>query len=109
MIRLVFQLGDRLTDDISKKVDKTRAGLHFSPVGRKREPVLGDFEQRHPQGPDIRGDCVRLTRDSFGGHVVRCSDEGVGVAFGAEFAADAKVAEFHLAVATQQDIGRFDI
>lgn len=71
--------------------------------------MLGDFEQRHSQGPDIRGDSVRLPGDSLGSHVIRRSNEGVGVALGAELAADAKVAEFHLTVATQEDIGWFDI
>lgn len=101
MIRLIFQLRDRLADDVSKKIDQTGARLHFSPVGREWESMLGDLEQRHSKGPDIGGDSVRLACDSLRCHVIRCSNEGVGIALGAEFAADAKVAEFHLTVTTQ--------
>ena len=46
---------------------------------------------------------------ALGGHVVGGTDEGVGVALGAEFTADAKVAEFDLPVAAQENVGGFDV
>lgn len=71
--------------------------------------MLGDFEEGDAQGPDVGGDGVGLARDALGGHVVGGADEGVGVAFGAEFAGDAEVAEADEALAGEEDVGGFDI
>lgn len=46
---------------------------------------------------------------ALGGHVVGSADEGVGIALGAELAADAEVAKFDLAVAAEEDVGGFDV
>jgi hypothetical protein len=50
-----------------------------------------------------------LTRDTFWGHVVRCTNEGVGVTLGAEFTTDTEIAQFNLAVAAQKNVGRLDV
>ena len=50
-----------------------------------------------------------MTRDALRSHVVGGADEGVGVALGSEFAADAKVAELDLTVAAEEDIGGLDV
>ena len=50
-----------------------------------------------------------MSRDALGRHVVGGTDECVGIALGAEFAADAKVAEFDLPIAAEEDVGGFDI
>ena len=71
--------------------------------------MLRDLEQGHAQGPDVRGDGVGLAGDALWGHVVRGADERVGVAFGAELAANAEVAEFDLAVAAEENVGGFDV
>lgn len=71
--------------------------------------MLGDFKQRHSKGPDVRRDGVRLASDSFWGHIVRCANEGVGVALCSEFTTDTEVAKLDLAVAAQENVGRFDV
>ena len=71
--------------------------------------MLGDLEQGDAQRPHVRGDGVGLARDALGRHVVRGADEGVGVTACAELAADSEVAEFHLTVAAEEDVGGFDV
>jgi hypothetical protein len=95
----IFQLRNWLANNIRKEVDETGAGLHLCSIGREGKAVLSDFEERDAEGPDVRGNGIGLARDAFRGHVVRGADEGVGVAFGAELAADAKVTQFNLTVA----------
>lgn len=70
---------------------------------------MGHLEQGDAEGPDVRGDGVGLARDALGCHVVGGTDEGVGVAFRAELAADAEVAEADLARAGKEDVGGFDV
>lgn len=50
-----------------------------------------------------------MTSDTFGGHVVGCADEGVGIALRAEFSADTEIAEFDLAVTANENVGRLDV
>jgi hypothetical protein len=50
-----------------------------------------------------------LTRDTFGGHVVGCTDKGVGIALCTELATDTEIAELDLTVAAEEDVGRFDV
>ena len=69
--------------------------------------MLSDFEKSDAERPDVRGDGVRLTCNALGGHVIGCADEGIGITFGPELTADAKVAEFDLAVAAEEDVGGF--
>ena len=107
--RLILKLRDRLTDNVRKEVDQAGARLHFGTIGWEGEAMLGHFEEGNTKRPDVRGDGIRLPGDSFGSHIVRGSDEGIGIALGAEFATDAKVAELHLAIAAQENVGRFDI
>ena len=71
--------------------------------------MLRDFEQGDAERPDVGGDGVGLAGDALGRHVVGCADEGVCVAFGAEFAADAEVAELDAAGAAEEDVGGFDV
>ncbi len=106
---LVFELRNRLSDDICQQIDQSRLRLHFGPVCWEGEAVLGHFQQGDAEGPDVGGDGVGLAGDALGCHVVGCADEGVGVAFGAEFAADAEVAEADLAGAGEEDVGGFDV
>jgi hypothetical protein len=108
-IWLVFECRYGLAHDVCQEIDQAGARLHLGTVRGEGEAVLRDFEQRDAEGPDIGSDGVRLAGDSFRGHVVGCADKGVGVSFGAEFAADAKVAELDLAVAAEENVGRFDV
>lgn len=71
--------------------------------------MLGHFKKRDAKRPDIRGDGVGLARDAFGRHVIRGANECICIAFGAELAADAEVAESDLARAGKQNIGGLDI
>ena len=105
----VLELRDGLTDNVRKEVDQAGARLHFGTIGWEGEAMLGHFEEGNTKRPDVRGDGIRLPGDSFGSHIVRGSDEGIGIALGAEFATDAKVAELHLAIPAQENVGRFDI
>ena len=109
MLLFIFQLRNRLPHNISQQINQPCPRLHLRPIGRERKPVLRDFEQGDAQGPDVGGDGVGLAGDALGGHVVGGADEGVGVAFGAEFAADAEVAELDLTVAAEEDVGGFDV
>lgn len=109
MVFFVFQLRNRLSHDVGQQVDQTGTRLHFGPVGREGEAMLSDLQQSHAEGPDVGGDGVRLPGDPFRRHVVGRADKRVGVAFGAKLATDAKIAQFHLAIATQEDVRRFDI
>lgn len=71
--------------------------------------MLSDFKQRDAQRPDIGSDGVRLARDPFRSHVIRCANEGIGIALGPEFSADSKIAKLDLAVAAEKDVGWFDV
>lgn len=73
--------------------------MHFRAVGGEGEAVLGDFEECDTKGPYVRGYGITLSGYALGGHVVGSADEGVGIALGAELAADAEVAKFDLAAA----------
>nr|POE88384.1 hypothetical protein CFP56_11613 [Quercus suber] len=108
-LRFVLELGDGLAHDVGEEVDEAGARVHLGAVGGEGEAVLRDFQQRHAERPDVRGDGVGLPGDAFGGHVVGGADEGVGVAFGAELAADAEVAELDLALAREQDVAGLDV
>lgn len=107
--RLILQLGKRLPDNILDDIDQTGPGLHLGPVGREGKAVLGNFEEGDAEGPDVRGDGVGLAGDALGRHVVGCADEGIGIATGAELAADTEVTQLHLSIATEEDIGGLDI
>ncbi len=95
----IFELRYRLSDDVSEQVYQSSPWLHFRAVCREWEPMLSDFQQRDAERPDVRSDGVGLAGDPLGCHVVGCPDERVGVTLCAEFAADSKVTELHLAVA----------
>ena len=71
--------------------------------------MLSNFEERHPQGPNVRSDGVGLAGDALRSHVVGGADEGAGLALSAAFARDAEVAEFDGAGAGQEDVGGFDV
>lgn len=101
---LVLQLGYRLADNISEKIDQPSSRLHLSSIGREGESVLGDFQQGHAQRPDVGSNGVRLASDTFWCHVVGGADERIGVTLGAELAADTKVAELDLAITAQEDV-----
>jgi hypothetical protein len=109
MIRLILQLRDRLPHNIRQQINQPGSRLHLGAVSGERKPVLCNLQQRDTQRPHIGGDGVGLALDPLGRHVVGSADEGVGIAFGAELAADAKVAEFDLAVAAEEDVGGFDV
>lgn len=104
VLGLVLQLGYRLADNIGEKIDQPGSRLHLRPIGREGEPMLRNLQQGHTQRPDVRSDGVRLTCDTFWRHVVGGADERIGIALGAELAADTKVAELDLAIATQKDV-----
>lgn len=109
LIWLVFKLGDRLAHDVREQVDQTSSRLHFCAVRWEREAMLRDFQQRDAEGPDVRCYSITLAGDPLGSHVVRSADESVGVALRAELSADAKVTEFDVAGASEQDVAGFDI
>ena len=58
VVRLVFQFGNWLADDVGKEIYKPCAGLHFCPVGREWESVLRNFQQSHSKRPDVGRDGV---------------------------------------------------
>lgn len=89
---LVLQLRDRLPHDISKQINQPRFRLHFRAVGGERKAVLRDFQKGDAEGPNVRGDGVGFASDALRCHVVGGANEGVGVPFGTEFAADSEVA-----------------
>ena len=107
--RLVLQLRQRLAHDVLDDVDESGARLHLGPVGREREPVLRDLQQRHAERPDVRVDGVGLPGDPFRRHVVRGSDESVRIPSRSELAAYAKVAQLDLPVPAQQDVRWLDV
>ena len=109
MLLLILQLRNRLPHNIRQEINQACPRLNLRPIRWERKAVLRNFEQRDAKGPNVRGDGVGLAGDALGGHVVGRADEGVGVAFGPEFATDAEVAEFDLAVAAEEDVGRFDV
>ena len=109
VLRLVFQLRDRLPHDIREQIDEAGARLHFGAVGREGEAVLRDLQKGDAERPYVRRDGVGLSLDALRGHIVGCADEGSGFALGAEFAGYAEVAELDLAVAAEEDVGRFDV
>ena len=113
VLRLVLQLRNRLPDNIREQVNQPGFGVGglvvvgaggVGVVGGEGEAVLDDLEEGDAERPDVGGDGVALALDAFGGHVVGGADEGVGVAFGAEFAGDAEVAEFDLPGAVEEDV-----
>lgn len=125
---LVLQLRDGLSHNVGEQVDQPGPGVAATILRlAERKAVLGHFEQCNAQRPHVRRDCVRKTLDSLGlqpthesahqkseggerehcthRHVVRRPDKGVGIALGADqLARDAKVAQFHLAAAGQEDV-----
>ena len=109
ILRFVLELGNRLSNDISQEINKTSTRLEFRSICGEWKPMLCCLEQGHTKRPDVRGDCVRLAGDTLRCHVVGRADERVCVAFCAEFAAHAKIAEFNLAIAAEKDVGRFDV
>jgi len=109
MIRLILQLRNRLPHNVRQQINQPGPGLHLRAIRGKGKAVLCHLQQSDTQRPHVGGDGVGLALDALGRHVVGCADEGVGIAFGAEFAADAKVAEFDLAVAAEEDVGRLDV
>lgn len=95
--------------NVCEEVDQPCFGVHLGSVRWEGEAVLGHFEEGDPERPHVGSDCVGLTSDSLRGHVIGCTDEGIGIAFGPEFSADAEVAELDLAVAAEEDIGGLDV
>lgn len=71
--------------------------------------MLRHLQQCNAQAPHVRSDGIRLPCDALGRHIVACAYEGICVALGAKFAADAEVAEFYFAVAAQEDVAGFDV
>lgn len=71
--------------------------------------MLRHFQKGDTKGPDVGCNGVGFAGNTLRGHIVRGADEGVGVSFGAEFAANAKVAKTNLPGAGQEDVGRFDV
>lgn len=71
--------------------------------------MLSHFKKRDAQRPDIGCDGVGLARYPFRSHVVRCTNESVGIALGSEFSADSKIAKLDLAVTAEKDVGWFDV
>ena len=71
--------------------------------------MLRHFQKCDAEGPDIGGDGVGFASNALRSHIVRGADKGVGVPFGAEFAANAEVAKTNLTRAGQEDVGRFDV
>ena len=106
---LIFQLRQRLPHDILDNIDQARPRLHVGAVGGEGEAVLRDLEKGDAQRPDVGGDGIGLPGDALGRHVVGRADKGVGVAAGAELAADAEVAELDLAIAAEKDVGGLDV
>ena len=109
LVRLVLQLGNRLTDNVRQQIDQTSTWLHFRAVRREGEAVLRDLKQCNTERPDVGCDGIRLPCDTFGRHVVRCADESVGIALGAELATHTKVAEFDIAATCEKDIAGLDV
>jgi hypothetical protein len=101
MHRLILQLRDRLPHNVGQQINQPGPGLHLGAIGGEGKAVLGHLQQGDAQRPHVRGDGVGLALDPLRRHVVRGADEGVGIAFGAELAADAKVAQFDLPVAAE--------
>ena len=66
--------------------------------------MLRDFEESDTKGPDVGRYGVRLAGDALGSHIVGCANKGIGVAFGSEFATDAEIAEFDLAIAAEENV-----
>lgn len=109
LVGLVLQLGDWLADDVRQQIDKTSTWLHFRAVRREGEAVLRDLKQCNAEGPDVGCDGVRLPCDTFGSHVVRCADESVGIALGAELTTHTKVAELDIATTREEDVAGLDV
>ena len=109
ILLLVLQLRDRLPHYISKQINQSRLRLHFRAISGEWKAVLSHFQQSDTEGPDVRGDGVGFASNTLRGHVVGGANEGVGVPFGAELAANAEVAEADLTRTGQEDVGRFDV
>ena len=107
--RLVLQFWNWLSHDICQQVDQTCTRLHLSAVGREGEAMLRYLEEGDSSAPNVRCDGVRLSRDPLRGHVVRCTDKCICVAFGSELAADAEIAQLDFAISTQEDVAGFDV
>lgn len=109
VLRFILQRRNWLVDNIGEKVNQPCSWLHFCAIGWKGKAMLSDFKKRDAQRPDIGCDGVGLARYPFRSHVVRCTNEGIGIALGPEFSADPKIAKLDLAVAAEKDVGRFDV
>ena len=71
--------------------------------------MLSDLQKRDTEGPDVRGNGIGFASDALRCHVVGGADEGIGVPFGAKFAANSKVAKADLTRPGQENVGRFDV
>lgn len=89
---LILQLRDRLPHNIRQQIDEPGPRLHLRPVGGEGEPVLGYFQEGHPEGPHVRGDGVGLALDALWSHVVGGADESGGLAFRAKLAGYPEIA-----------------
>ena len=49
MIRLIFQLGDWLTDNIGQQINQAGSWLHLGAIGRKWKAMLCNLEERYTQ------------------------------------------------------------
>lgn len=95
----ILQLGNRLTHNICQQVNQPSPWLHFCAICREREAMLGHFQQRYTGAPNVRGNGVALSRNSFRSHVIARSDERICIAFCAELARDTEITQLDLAVA----------
>lgn len=109
VFRFILQFRDGLSDDIREQLDQTGSRLHLRTIRGEGESMLGHLKQCHPQRPYVGRDSVGLPGDPFGSHIIGSANECVGVAFGAEFTAHAKIAELHLAITAQENIGWLDV
>jgi len=120
---LILQFGDRLPHNVCEQVNQSRTSMSTAILCLAEwKPVLCYFEQSNTQRPNIGGDCIRKTLDSFRlrdinkksmtkenvhtyRHVVRGPNECVGISLRAnKFAGDTKVAQFHLTTSSQENV-----
>lgn len=71
--------------------------------------MLCNLQQGNAQAPHVARNGVTLARYSFGCHVVTRANKRVGVALCAKLAGYTEVAQLDLTVATEKDVGWFDI
>ena len=109
VILFILQLWDRLPHYVSKQINQSSLWLHLCAIGGEWKAVLSHFQKGDTKRPDIGSDGVGFARNSLWGHVVGRANEGVGIPFSAEFAADAEVAKTDLTRTRQEDVGGFDI